>query len=265
MSFNIDSNNDQTNRKFSFHTNGVDAAGTELLTINEGGCVGINCATPPVELTVAGDICVGRILSTCTTGSTIYALEMSRSGSGGTATDIWGTNGLLSLGSSSTGKHLIIKSGDVGIGTDAPAQLLDVVGGHIRLDSGKSLQWGNGHERIEAYEDGCIKFLTNDGTNMILKGDCGGIGVDISCLRTKNAIVHNAADSSTGAVSFMELYSLDDIFKAEGEMKYKAGHGGIACKLQHFGGDGYFPVYAWKGYKNKYSPPNTAFQVMLYE
>jgi len=36
----------------------------------------------------------------------------------------------------------------------------------------------------------------------------GGIGVDISCLRPKNAVVHNAADSSTGAVSFMELYSL---------------------------------------------------------
>lgn len=36
----------------------------------------------------------------------------------------------------------------------------------------------------------------------------GGIGVDISCLRPKNAIVHNAADSSTGAVSFMELFSL---------------------------------------------------------
>ncbi len=36
----------------------------------------------------------------------------------------------------------------------------------------------------------------------------GGIGVDISPLRPKNSIVHNAADSSTGAVSFMELYSL---------------------------------------------------------
>ncbi len=36
----------------------------------------------------------------------------------------------------------------------------------------------------------------------------GGIGVDISCLRPRDAIVHNAADSSTGAVSFMELYSL---------------------------------------------------------
>ena len=36
----------------------------------------------------------------------------------------------------------------------------------------------------------------------------GGIGVDISALRPKDSVVHNAADSSTGAVSFMDLYSL---------------------------------------------------------
>lgn len=36
----------------------------------------------------------------------------------------------------------------------------------------------------------------------------GGIGVDMSVLRPKDAIVHNAADKSTGAVSFMDLYSL---------------------------------------------------------
>lgn len=36
----------------------------------------------------------------------------------------------------------------------------------------------------------------------------GGIGIDISQLRPKNSKVHNAADNSTGAVSFMELYSM---------------------------------------------------------
>ena len=35
----------------------------------------------------------------------------------------------------------------------------------------------------------------------------GGIGVDITPLRPADSIVHNAADSSSGAVSFMELYS----------------------------------------------------------
>lgn len=36
----------------------------------------------------------------------------------------------------------------------------------------------------------------------------GGIGVDLSILRPKDSVVHNAADTSTGAVSFMELFSL---------------------------------------------------------
>jgi ribonucleoside-diphosphate reductase alpha chain len=35
----------------------------------------------------------------------------------------------------------------------------------------------------------------------------GGIGVDITPLRPRNSVVHNAADCSTGAVSFMELFS----------------------------------------------------------
>ncbi|MEM5872694.1 MAG: adenosylcobalamin-dependent ribonucleoside-diphosphate reductase [Candidatus Aenigmatarchaeota archaeon] len=36
----------------------------------------------------------------------------------------------------------------------------------------------------------------------------GGVGIDISVLRPKNSVVHNAALKSTGSVSFMELYSL---------------------------------------------------------
>ncbi|MEM0480867.1 MAG: adenosylcobalamin-dependent ribonucleoside-diphosphate reductase [Candidatus Aenigmatarchaeota archaeon] len=36
----------------------------------------------------------------------------------------------------------------------------------------------------------------------------GGIGIDISVLRPKGSVVHNAALFSTGSVSFMELYSL---------------------------------------------------------
>lgn len=35
----------------------------------------------------------------------------------------------------------------------------------------------------------------------------GGCGIDISNLRPKNAVVHNAAKSTSGAVSFMDLYS----------------------------------------------------------
>lgn len=36
----------------------------------------------------------------------------------------------------------------------------------------------------------------------------GGIGVDVSVLRPKNSVVHNASFHSTGSVSFMDLFSL---------------------------------------------------------
>jgi ribonucleoside-diphosphate reductase alpha chain len=36
----------------------------------------------------------------------------------------------------------------------------------------------------------------------------GGVGIDISNLRPKGAKVHNAAKTTTGAVSFMDLYSM---------------------------------------------------------
>lgn len=35
----------------------------------------------------------------------------------------------------------------------------------------------------------------------------GGVGIDISKLRPKDAIVHNAAKSTSGAISFMDFYS----------------------------------------------------------
>lgn len=36
----------------------------------------------------------------------------------------------------------------------------------------------------------------------------GGVGIDISKLRPKSSTVHNSAKTTTGAVSFMELYSM---------------------------------------------------------
>ena len=36
----------------------------------------------------------------------------------------------------------------------------------------------------------------------------GGVGIDISKLRPNGAAVHNAAKTTSGAVSFMDLYSM---------------------------------------------------------
>ena len=63
---------------------------------------------------------------------------------------------------------------------------------------------------------------------------------------------------------FMKLYSYDDICSIEGEMQYKKGHSGIACKLGGFGGDGYFPIDSVTNH-GKYSPQSSSFILNLYE
>ena len=71
--------------------------------------------------------------------------------------------------------------------------------------------------RLKTLANCFVTKIEQDDINSIYKAayECartysygGGIGVDISSLRPKDSVVHNAADSSTGAVSFMELYSL---------------------------------------------------------
>jgi ribonucleoside-diphosphate reductase alpha chain len=87
-----------------------------------------------------------------------------------------------------------------------------------RFISGGRVLAGSGDlYRIKTLANCFVTKIDKDSIDSIYKAayECartysygGGIGVDISCLRPKDAIVHNAADSSTGAVSFMDLFSL---------------------------------------------------------
>lgn len=71
--------------------------------------------------------------------------------------------------------------------------------------------------RLKTLANCFVTLIENDNIESIYKSayECartysygGGIGVDISPLRPRDSVVHNAADCSTGAVSFMELFSL---------------------------------------------------------
>ena len=84
----------------------------------------------------------------------------------------------------------------------------------VSADLEKFIRWHERQKKLErvflqgnkAFDAGC-----GNGRNLIYLAQAynmRGIGVDISSLRPKDSVVHNAADSSTGAVSFMELYSL---------------------------------------------------------
>ena len=88
--------------------------------------------------------------------------------------------------------------------------------GHF-IPGGRVLAGAGDLYRLKTLANCFVTKIEKDEINSIYKAayECartysygGGIGVDISSLRPKDAVVHNAADSSTGAVSFMELYSL---------------------------------------------------------
>jgi len=85
------------------------------------------------------------------------------------------------------------------------------------IPGGRVLAGAGDLYRLKTLANCFVTKIEQDDINSIYKAayECartysygGGIGVDISSLRPKDAVVHNAADSSTGAVSFMELYSL---------------------------------------------------------
>ena len=93
---------------------------------------------------------------------------------------------------------------------------MDLFEGHY-LPGGRVIAGAGDLYRLKTLANCFVSLIEEDSLEGIYKAAYeaartysfgGGIGIDISQLRPRNSKVHNAADSSTGAVSFMELYSL---------------------------------------------------------
>ncbi len=92
----------------------------------------------------------------------------------------------------------------------------DLVEGHF-LPGGRVIAGAGDLYRLKTLGNCFVSMIEDDNIESIYKAayECartysygGGIGVDMSSLRPREALVHNAANHSTGAVSFMEIYSL---------------------------------------------------------
>ncbi len=88
--------------------------------------------------------------------------------------------------------------------------------GHY-LPGGRVITGAGDMYRLKTLANCFVSIIDGDNIESIYKAayECartysygGGIGVDITPLRPRNSIVHNASDFSTGSVSFMELFSL---------------------------------------------------------
>ena len=69
------------------------------------------------------------------------------------------------------------KSDGIDVTGEVQCNSVDVDGGHINLESGYSLQWGDSHERIEQ-SDTKLEFFTNNSEKMTLSGSNLGLGTN---------------------------------------------------------------------------------------
>ncbi len=91
----------------------------------------------------------------------------------------------------------------------------DLYAGHW-IAGGRVLAGAGDLYRLKTLANCFVAEIADDDIESIYKAarECartysygGGVGVDITPLRPEKSVVHNAADTSSGAVSFMELYS----------------------------------------------------------
>ena len=169
MSFNIDTDNDDTNRFFEFSINGSSGSGTELMRLTEAGQLGIGTTSPSHPLDVAG------VIRTTGTGTNSSVRLNNTTSSTGNEWQLYSYNsGDFSI--YETSDRLYIKSdGKIGIGTASPDTKLEISGSHIsniglvHLDSSD-----HSFISLDAHSsshDSGVLFQENGTTQMIIDHD----------------------------------------------------------------------------------------------
>jgi hypothetical protein len=173
----------------------------EGIRLLSDGKVGLGVASPAYHLDVTGIVGAYRFIQDGNVGSDFYAVTASRSSSSLTSPDIYdkNSNGLV-LGGTHNEASLVVKvGGNVGIGTNAPDEALDVVGflrmGNATANSTQKIA----RQVIRAYNTSHNDFMALMGTanqtsNVI---SYGGGSSDQTCATELAFFTHTDVSSAT--------------------------------------------------------------------
>jgi hypothetical protein len=125
MTFNIDVDNDDSNRYFAWYTNAADGAGSELMRLNEAGNVGIGTTDPTATLHLRAASPYIYFDDTSTSG-TLSRFKIIAGDVGTTQTSTFGFDN--TSGTANKDVLSINEGGNVGIGTNAPDAPLNIYG-----------------------------------------------------------------------------------------------------------------------------------------
>ena len=162
---------------------------TARMFVNSSGDVGIGTTSPTTKLQVNGTITADTHFTSSDTNATI-----STSGSGGVVR--LRPNGI----SSTAGQLTLISSGNVGIGTDSPSELLHVQGSNATIQTvesgGATVKMRSGSVgRFGTYSNNNLVFVSNSNDRMIINTS-GDVGIGTT---SPNRNLHIAGSGTTVA------------------------------------------------------------------
>jgi hypothetical protein len=216
--------------------------GVEAMRINSSGNVGIGTTTPNAALEVSR-YAASAVINITSGSNTFQAFENTSGdaslinyGSGRAITISQSGAGNINFGVNGSERMRIDSAGNVGIGTSAPTEKLDVVG-NAKISSGSSFYWGDATCQITAVNAGAMRFLTGTASEKMRIEGNGNVGIG-NTAPTTTLDVSGSITSRSGSVIADTLTNyganlvinaaggLDTIFQTNGTERMRLVTGG---------------------------------------
>ena len=202
MTFNIDSDNDDTNRHFAWYSNGNSGSGTHLMRLTENGQLAIGTQNPSRTLHIRDS---GQIkLESTSTGSWTGLDFAGGNGSYDMYMGMLDSDGRFFIDVDSNGEDFtILQNGNVGIGTTSPLEKLDV-------NSYTGISVNNNYAHMGSTVSGAMAIFghnikSDPGVNIIKSANTGYHSSMIKMYYNEGITFHATSGTQTAGDTFYNI------------------------------------------------------------